>query len=101
MIRHSHPALNQASTQESRIGLQPVDNLRNTQPKAAAKTSSKKTTKAKWPKSLPEQVTAIYTLTSTIGPDPEALDLTFGRAHKKRRAQIEQILATLKALGQI
>ena len=86
---------------EGKIGLQPVDNLRNTQPKPTAKTSSKKPTKAKWPKTMPEQVTAIYALTSTVGSDPEALDLTFGRANKKRRSQIEQILATLKALGQI
>jgi hypothetical protein len=67
--------------------------------KAATKKAPK--AKAKWPKTMPEQVTSIHSLISTIGPDPEALDLTFGRSNKKRRAQIEQILATLEALGQI
>jgi len=91
-----------------RPDFQNPEGTQTTQTEATLTPTAKKTAtkqaqkvKAKWPKTMPEQVTSIHSLISTIGPDPEALDLTFGRANKKRRAQIEQILATLQALGQI
>ncbi|MFC4995223.1 class I SAM-dependent DNA methyltransferase [Rubritalea tangerina] len=67
------------------------------------KPAEKKANKAKhkWPKPLPEQVTIIKDLTSEHGTNPETLSALFGRASKKRQAEIEQILATLTALGQI
>ena len=62
---------------------------------------TKTTSKLKWPKPLPEQVTIIKDLTTTHSTDAETLSQLFGRASKSRQTQIDQILQTLTALGQI
>jgi len=62
---------------------------------------TKTTSKLKWPKPLPEQVTIIKDLCATHGTNAETLSQLFGRASKPRQTQIDQILQTLTALGQI
>ncbi|PQJ30171.1 class I SAM-dependent DNA methyltransferase [Rubritalea profundi] len=62
---------------------------------------TKTTSKLKWPKPLPEQVTIIKDLCATHGTNAETLSQLFGRASKSRHTQIDQILQTLTALGQI
>ena len=60
-----------------------------------------------WPDRLPDQVAILRKLIATgdrniAAPyDAEALSALFGRKNKKRTEQIEGILETLKALGQL
>ncbi|MAS93964.1 MAG: SAM-dependent methyltransferase [Verrucomicrobiales bacterium] len=68
--------------------------------KAAAKPKIK-VEKQKWPTALPEQVAAIQKLLPALGPDAKALSEAFGRTSKKRIGQVEEILSTLAALGQL
>lgn len=68
---------------------------------AATKAIAAKARKRAWPRTLPEQVAALQELLPELGPDPVALTAAFGRASKKRQSEIEQILQTLAALGQI
>lgn len=68
---------------------------------AAAKAIAAKARKRTWPRTLPEQVAALQELLPELGPDAAALTAAFGRASKKRQSEIEQILQTLAALGQI
>lgn len=72
-----------------------------TEDNAAAKAIAAKARKRAWPRTLPEQVAALQELLPELGPDPVALTAAFGRASKKRQSEIEQILQTLAALGQI
>lgn len=58
-------------------------------------------TKRKWPKALPDQVTALQPLITELGPDPDLLSKAFGRQSKKRQTEITQIIETLQALGQL
>lgn len=58
-------------------------------------------TKRKWPKALPDQVSALQPLITELGPDPDLLSKAFGRQSKKRQSEISQIIETLEALGQI
>lgn len=51
----------------------------------------------KWPTKLSAQVQAIQSL----GPDTHLLSQQFGRASQKRQQDIQEILNTLKALGQL
>ena len=62
---------------------------------------TKATSKLKWPTTLPEQVAILQPLITTQGSDPTTLSTHFGRASKKRQSEIQQILQTLKALGQL
>lgn len=66
-----------------------------------AKPTKATTSKLKWPTTLPEQVAILQPLITTQGSDPTTLSTHFGRASKKRQSEIQQILQTLKALGQI
>ncbi len=64
-------------------------------------TVTTKSVKLTWPKTLPDQVTALRALIPTIGPDPAALAAHFGKRTKKRLTEITQILETLQNLGQL
>ena len=44
-------------------------------------------TKRKWPKALPDQVTALQALIAELGPDPDLLSKAFGRQSKKRQSE--------------
>ncbi len=66
-------------------------------PAAAAGPVSKQT----WPKTLPDQVTALRALLPTTGPDARALAAAFGKRTPKRVAEITEILTTLQNLGQL
>lgn len=55
----------------------------------------------KWPKDLPSQVAAIHALLPETGPDAQAIAPHFGKRTKKRLEEIDQILTTLKNLGQL
>lgn len=57
--------------------------------------------KQPWPKDLPSQVSALRTLLPETGPDPSALAAHFSKRSKKRIFEIDQILTTLKNLGQL
>ncbi len=57
--------------------------------------------KQKWPKALSDQVAAIQKLLPATGPDPSALAAHFGKRTKARIRTIEEILATLTALGKL
>lgn len=57
--------------------------------------------KQPWPKTLPDQVTALRALLPTHGPDAPALAATFGKRTPKRIAEITEILTTLHNLGQL
>ncbi len=54
-----------------------------------------------WPKALPDQVAAVHALLPTTGLDPSTIAAHFGKRTKKRLAEIDQILTTLKNLGQV
>jgi hypothetical protein len=54
-----------------------------------------------WPATLPSQVAAIHALLPTTGPDANAIAPHFGKRTKKRLSEIDQILTTLKNLGQL
>ena len=70
-------------------------------PKAKAAVATAKVGKMTWPKELPAKVALVLELLPETGNDSEALDRVFGRASQKRRTEIEEVLTTLKALGQI
>jgi hypothetical protein len=57
--------------------------------------------KQSWPKDLPSQVAALRTLLPETGPAPAALAAHFGKRSKKRVQEIDQILETLRNLGQL
>jgi hypothetical protein len=57
--------------------------------------------KLAWPKDLPSQVAAIRTLIPSTGTDANAIAPYFGKRTKKRISEIDQILTTLKNLGQL
>jgi hypothetical protein len=65
--------------------------------------SSKLPTASKqpWPKDLPAQVAAIHALLPTTGSDANTIAAHFGKRTKKRLDAINQILTTLKNLGQL
>ena len=70
-------------------------------PAVKAAPTTAKSSKLKWPKTLPEQVACLQDHIPAVGTDAEALSLLFGRTSKKRITEITQILQTLSALGQI
>ncbi|MGJ8650771.1 MAG: hypothetical protein ACSHX4_10465 [Opitutaceae bacterium] len=47
------------------------------------------------------QISAIHAHLPETGPDPSALAAHFGKRTKKRIEEIDQILTTLKNLGQL
>ena len=57
--------------------------------------------KQSWPKDLPSQVAALRILLPKTGPDPTALAAHFCKRTKKRVQEIDQILETLRNLGQL
>ena len=68
---------------------------------AKPKTGKPITEKLKWPATLPAQVAAIHALLPTTGSDANAIAPHFGKRTKKRLEDINQILTTLKNLGQL
>lgn len=55
-----------------------------------------------WPAKLPDQVALVRRLLADDpATTPETLSARFGRKNAKRREQIEDILETLKGLGQL
>lgn len=64
-------------------------------------TPATKAAKLKWPTTLPDQVAAIRHLLPETGIDPAAIASHFGKRSKKRLSEIDQILTTLKNLGQL
>ena len=58
-------------------------------------------TKQPWPETLPDQVAALRSLIPTTGTDADAIAPYFGKRTKKRLEDINQILTTLKNLGQL
>lgn len=67
----------------------------------SAKSAATKTTKLPWPKTLAEQVTAVKTLITSnpdTAPNPTALAKHFTRGNAEK---IEEIVETLRALGQV
>jgi hypothetical protein len=59
------------------------------------------TSKLAWPSALPDQVTALRNLIPETGADASALAGYFGKRTQKRLTEIEQILTTLRNLGQL
>jgi hypothetical protein len=90
-LRPEYQDPNYKKSEDRRVKLEQSE-LDNTLPTAS---------KQPWPKDLPAQVAAIHALLPTTGSDANTIAAHFGKRTKKRLDAINQILTTLKNLGQL